>query len=124
MNGPEDEVTKQGNVLRDKGDFDGAIAAYTEAIRLNPENAHPYSNRGQAHLRKGEFDEAIADYNEAILINQKNGCIFYARGYSYWQKGDKGKAKVDFAQAKKLGYKAPRKSSFATALARQQSVSP
>ena len=35
---PEDEATKQGNLLRDEGDFDGAIAAYTEAIRLNPQN--------------------------------------------------------------------------------------
>ena len=55
MTSPEDEATQQGNLLQDKGDFDGAIAVYTEAIRLNPQNAQPYSNRGQAYLRKGEF---------------------------------------------------------------------
>ena len=69
MSSLEDEATKQGNLLRDKGDFDGAIAAYTEAIRLNPENAQPYSSRGQAYLRKGELDKAIADCNKAIQLD-------------------------------------------------------
>jgi len=54
----EDEAIKQGDLLRDEDDFDGAIAAYTEAIRLHPQNAQPYSNRGQAYLRKGEFSVA------------------------------------------------------------------
>ena len=66
MSSPEDEATRQGNLLRDKGDFDGAIAAYTEAIRLNPQNAQSYSGRGLAYLRKGEWDKAIADFTEAI----------------------------------------------------------
>jgi len=51
---------KQGNMLRDKGDFDGAIAAYTEGIRLNQKSS-AVLQRGQAYLRKGEFDKAIAD---------------------------------------------------------------
>ena len=69
MNSPEDEATKQGILLRDKGDVDGAIAAYTEAIRLNPQNAQPYSDRGRAYLRKGESDKAIADCNQAIQLD-------------------------------------------------------
>ncbi len=52
MHGPEDEATKQGNLLRDKGDFDGAIAAFTEAIRLDPKNALPYYGRGRASRKK------------------------------------------------------------------------
>lgn len=50
----EDEATKQGNLLREKGDLDGAIDAYTEAVRLNPENAQPYSSRGQELRKKAE----------------------------------------------------------------------
>ena len=69
MSSLEDEATKQGNLLRDKGDFDGAIVAYTEGIRLHPQNAQPYSSRGQAYLRKGEFDKAIADCNKAIQLD-------------------------------------------------------
>jgi Flp pilus assembly protein TadD len=64
----EDEATKRGNLLRDKGDFDGAIAAYTEAIRLNPHNAQLYSSRGQAYARKGEWEKAIADCTQAIHL--------------------------------------------------------
>ena len=89
-----------------KGDFDKAIADYTEAIRLDPKYAEAYYNRGCSYGKKGDHDKAITDYTAAIQINPKDGYIFYARGYSYWQKGDKAKADADFAQAKKLGYKA------------------
>jgi len=33
---------------------------YTEAIRLDPNYAEPYHNRGNAYHRKGEYDNAIA----------------------------------------------------------------
>jgi len=68
MSSLEDEVMKQGNLLRDQGDFDGAIAAYTEAIRLNPQDAQPYSGRGRAYLRKDELDKAIADCNKPYRL--------------------------------------------------------
>ena len=80
MSSLEDEATKQGNLLRDKGDFDGAIAAYTEGIRLNPQNAQPYSSRGQAYLRKGELDRAIADCNKAIQLDPMMAEAYCTRG--------------------------------------------
>ena len=52
-----------------KGEYDRAIADYTEAIRLNREPVGPYSNRGSAYEKKGELDKALADFREA----QSNG---------------------------------------------------
>jgi tetratricopeptide (TPR) repeat protein len=53
-----------------KGDYDRAIADYTEAIRLDPVwSALPYYNRGSAYEKKGELDKALADFREA----QNNG---------------------------------------------------
>ena len=46
----------------DKGDFDAAIADYTKAIELNPEDADTYHIRGFAYADKGDFDAAISDY--------------------------------------------------------------
>ncbi len=41
-----------------KGDLDGAIADYNEAIRLNPQYANAYNNRGEAYFAKGDFKHA------------------------------------------------------------------
>jgi len=48
-----------------KGEYDRAIADYTEAIRLDRGSALSYSNRGSAYEKKGELDKALADFREA-----------------------------------------------------------
>ena len=54
-----------------KGDLDGAISDYNQAIKLNPKLAKAYYNRGLARYDKGSLDEAIADYDQAIKLNPK-----------------------------------------------------
>jgi tetratricopeptide (TPR) repeat protein len=55
----------QGEEKYDKGDYQGAIAAYTQAIVLNPNYAEAYNGRGNARYRLGENKAAVADFNEA-----------------------------------------------------------
>lgn len=43
------------------GDYDRAIADYTQAIRLDPGYANSYN--------KGDFDRAVADYEVVLRIN-------------------------------------------------------
>src|SRR5437763_1654655 len=52
-----------------QSDFDGAIADYTEVIRLGQQGPHAYSNRGNAWLIKKEFDKAIEDFDSALQID-------------------------------------------------------
>ena len=54
-----------------KGDHDKAIADFTEAIRLNPNDAEAYYSRGCEYFEKGDHDRAIADFTEAIRLNPK-----------------------------------------------------
>ncbi len=54
---------------RNKGDYDRAIADYTEAIRLNPQLANAYANRGNSYYYKKDYDRAIADYEAALRID-------------------------------------------------------
>ena len=71
----------RGNVYRDKGDVDRALADYNEAIRLDPKYAVAYNNRANAYRGKGELDRAIADYNDAIRVDPKYAdayvCLLY-----------------------------------------------
>jgi tetratricopeptide (TPR) repeat protein len=55
-----------GNALKDKGDVDGAIAAYKEAITHDPTFAPAHYNLGVALHVTGDPDGAIAAYKEAI----------------------------------------------------------
>jgi tetratricopeptide (TPR) repeat protein len=54
--------------LKAKKDYDRAIAEYTEAILIDPDNAFHYSSRGHVYRQNGDYDRAIADYAEAIRL--------------------------------------------------------
>ena len=51
-----------------KGEFDKAIADYTEAIRMNPQSAEAYRGRGHVYGVKCDFDKSISDFTESIRL--------------------------------------------------------
>ena len=59
---------ERGNIHAKNGEFDRAIADFTEAIRLRAINQCVYHARGCAFAENGEHDEAIADFTEAIRL--------------------------------------------------------
>ena len=62
-----------GTVLDDLKDIDGAIAAYQEAIRLDPQNASvAHANLGASLKNKGNPDAAIVEYQKALQLDSKN----------------------------------------------------
>jgi len=86
-------------------DYDGAIAAYSEAIRFDPKSAHVFISRGNAYKNKGDHDRAIADFNEAIQLDSKSALAFTDRGDAYTNKGDNDRAIADFNEAIRLNPK-------------------
>jgi tetratricopeptide (TPR) repeat protein len=62
---------RRGVVYGSKGDHDRAIADFSEAIRLDPQNAAAYRNRGLGYDNKGDRERAIADFDQAIRIDPK-----------------------------------------------------
>ena len=71
---------REGRVSSDKQDYDAAISAFTEAIRVDRNCAVAYSNRGIAFENKGEHDSAIADFTNCIRLDPKDATAYYSRG--------------------------------------------
>ncbi len=79
----------EGIALRDLKRYEEAIAAYDQAIRLDPNYATAYINKGNALNNLKRSEEAIAAYDQAIRLNPN-----YATAYN-----DKGNALYDLKRS-------------------------
>jgi tetratricopeptide (TPR) repeat protein len=101
------EAIQLGLKALEKGDADGAIAAFTRAIQLDPKNAKVYLFRGDAYGRKGDYPKALADYNQAAALDPKDPDVFLARGTFFAfvddpKFRDPAKAEADFTRVIEL----------------------
>lgn len=62
------------------GDFVGAIADFTEAIKIDPLNENTYFNRGLAKVSIQDYRGAIKDYTKAIELDPNNSMFYLFRG--------------------------------------------
>jgi tetratricopeptide (TPR) repeat protein len=97
-----DTYLVRGDTHLEKGEFDRAIADYTEAIRLDPEDPISYNNRGFAYRNKDDLDRALADFNEAIHLAPKYAVAYNNRGDIYWEKDEFDRAIADYSEAIRL----------------------
>ena len=62
----------RGNAYMYRHDYDSAIAAFNQAIRLDPKYAVTYVNRGYVYEQKSNYRRAIADYDQAVKLDPNN----------------------------------------------------
>jgi tetratricopeptide (TPR) repeat protein len=98
-------ITIAALLITTGGDYDRAIADLDQAIRLDPQYAIAYFNRGTAYGAKGEFDHAIADYDEYLRIDPSYQRGYALRGEAYYGKGDYLRAIADYDEAIRLNPK-------------------
>ena len=65
------------------GNLDRAIAAFTEAIRLDATNAHAYCLRGRAREQKGDHKAAVADCTQAVRLDPTLAKAYIIRPYAH-----------------------------------------
>jgi tetratricopeptide (TPR) repeat protein len=100
----EKELTAQQWFERGLGaaDVDEKLRFYSQAIRLQPEYADAFINRGSAWYSKCDFGRAMKDYAEAIRLKPDSGPAFYGRGIARYNKGSLELALRDCSKAIQL----------------------
>jgi tetratricopeptide (TPR) repeat protein len=85
--------------LTAKGDLDGAIAEFRDAIRIKPDDAAAHQNLGVALRDKRQLDEAIAEYREAIRLKPDFARAHTNLGNALADKGELDRAIAEFRKA-------------------------
>ncbi len=89
-------------------DIPGAIRAFAMAIRLDPDYARAYLNRGMAYERIDNLQQAIEDFSKAIELEPGEGKNYYVRSMTHRRIGMAREAMQDLKQAAGLGYQSAR----------------
>ncbi len=77
--------------LHQKGDLEGAVAAYRESLALAP-SVEARSNLGAALAALGRYEEAIGSYREALVLAPSDGRIRYNLALAYYKSADLARA--------------------------------
>ena len=77
------EAYGRGLEYLDYNEPDQAIAAFTEAIRLDPRHVQAHFARGYAWAERRTWSGAIADFSEAIRLGSAYAAAYYNRAAAY-----------------------------------------
>ena len=91
-----------GCLLWEGGKAEKALSAYDTAIRLQPDYAEVYNNRGNVKNRLGCSDDALTDYDTAIRLNPHFAEAYHNRGVQKVLCEEFDAAIVDFTEAIRL----------------------
>jgi len=93
---------KSGMKEKDAGNYDNAIAGFTEAIRLDTAFVKAYIGRGEAYFAKKDYDKVVEDYTKAIRLNANLAKAYVGRGEAYFAKGEYDKTVSDYTDALRI----------------------
>jgi tetratricopeptide (TPR) repeat protein len=95
----QDAFYQQGLEKAQRNDYQGAIAAFDQALHLAPEFAAAYHQRGLAYFHLNAFAVAIADYSQALQLEPDNASLHFGRALVYLATADLPAALQDASQA-------------------------
>ena len=103
-------LTEEADLYADRGwayqeleQFESAIADFSRAIELDPENPETWGARGDGYITLGDFEAALNDYNNATGLDPDNGEYYWSRAISYDFMGELELALDDYSKAIELG---------------------
>ncbi len=93
---------RQGGILEARGDVKGALAAYEEALRVNPTDIATMSGLGRLYFEAQDWEKARKIYQSLVLQNIESDAgvtkaeVYWALGKIHLQLGQPPKAKSMF----------------------------
>ncbi|XP_037309385.2 sperm-associated antigen 1-like [Pungitius pungitius] len=72
-------LKQEGNDFVKKGQYQEALAKYSESLQLKPEECSIYTNRALCYLKLERFAEAKEDCDAALRVEPNNKKAFYRR---------------------------------------------
>lgn len=100
-----DATVNLANARFKRGDQNGALQDYEQALQLNPNNvlkAGIYNNRGNVYFAQKNYQTALNDYNRALNLLKNYADAFYNRGLANEALGNIQNAISDFQKAAKF----------------------
>jgi tetratricopeptide (TPR) repeat protein len=80
-----------------------AVEYLSNAIKLQPNDAEAYNNRGVAYIYLGQYQQAFEDFNKAIGLKQDYASAYNNRGSAYLLQGNNELGCPDAKKACDLG---------------------
>jgi hypothetical protein len=80
-----------------------SISLWTHVLKIDPQNAIAYLDRGQAYIDAGEMDKALADLDSLEKLEPKNPNIYNNRGIVFFKRGEFEKALTEFNRSLAVG---------------------
>jgi tetratricopeptide (TPR) repeat protein len=90
---------RQGIALGEQGRLDEGAAAFSEALRLQPDSVDAHNNLGSIRFAQRRLDEAIACYERVLHINPRHAAALYNLGVALEHQGRFQEAGVHYEQA-------------------------
>ena len=92
----------EGRERMARGDYDGAIISFGEAIGLSAENPRAYSLRGQCFYNLKNYNQAREDFSHALMSAPDVSEYYLWRGNTYANLQQDDNAITDYQKAIKL----------------------
>lgn len=92
----------RGNLYGRSKQYVDALADLNEAVRLMPQTAGYYRDRGLVYLFDGQYSQALSDLTQAIALNPEDTKANAYRGIVYAAQADCPRAIEDFTHALKV----------------------
>ncbi|MEO0769843.1 MAG: tetratricopeptide repeat protein, partial [Cyanobacteria bacterium J06649_4] len=89
----------RGRLRQKAGNEAGALADWSESIRVKPNYPEPHYHRGLVHLSQGLHDKALADFDAVIEADPTIANAYFHRGNLRHQLGDIPGAVADWELA-------------------------